>query len=88
MLDLMSPRWKELSHAYGPARDIPDLLKQLKTAPPKKDYRSEPWFSRWSALCHQGDVYTASYAAVPHIVAVGSKKPLSQRPDFLLLAAK
>jgi hypothetical protein len=34
------------------------------------DYRSEPYFSLWSALCHQGDAYTASYAAVPHLVDV------------------
>lgn len=88
MLGLRSPRWKELSHAYGSAQDIPTLLSQLKTAAPKKDYRSEPWFSLWSALCHQGDVYTASYAAVPHIVALASKRPISERADFLLIAAK
>src|SRR6266567_361398 len=88
MLDLQSPRWRELSHAYGSAQDIPGLLSQLRTAAPKKDYQSEPWFSLWSALCHQGDVYTASYAAVPHIIALGSKRPISERPDFLLITAK
>jgi hypothetical protein len=31
---------------------------------------SEPWFSLWSSLCHQGDVYDASYAAVPHLVEI------------------
>lgn len=87
MLELQSPRWKELSHAYGPAHDIPDLLEQLKTAPPKKDYRSEPWFSLWSALCHQGDVYTASYAAVPHVIGIGLGKPIKERIDFLLLCS-
>jgi hypothetical protein len=35
------------------------------------DYREDPWLSLWSALCHQGDVYTASYAAVPHIIHIG-----------------
>jgi hypothetical protein len=32
----------------------------------------------WSALCHQGDVYTASYAVVPHIVriALDAKGPI------------
>jgi hypothetical protein len=88
MLDLRSPRWKELSHAYGSAEDIPGLLSQLKTAAPKKDYRSEPWFSLWSALCHQGDVYTASYAGVPRIVAIRPKRPISERTAFLLIAAK
>jgi len=87
MLELQSPRWKELSHAYGSAQDIPGLLSQLKNAGPKKDYRSEPWFSLWSALCHQGDVYTASYAAVPHIVALASKRAISERTEFFLIAA-
>jgi hypothetical protein len=27
VLDLDSPRWSELDHAYGPATDIPDLLR-------------------------------------------------------------
>jgi len=88
MLDLQSPRWKELSQAYGSAENIPDLLAQLKTAPPKEDYRSEPWFSLWSSLCHQGDVYTASYAAVPHIVVLGSEKPISERADLILISAE
>ena len=26
----------------------------------------------WSSLCHEGDVYTASYAAVPHIVQMAN----------------
>src|SRR4051812_40379348 len=66
MLALDSPRWGELTHAYGEASDIPALLRRLKTAPPPTDYRSEPWFTLWSALCHQNDVYIASYAAIPH----------------------
>jgi hypothetical protein len=87
MLDLQSPRWKELSQAYGSAENISALLAQLKTAAPKKDYRSEPWFSLWSSLCHQDDVYTASYAAVPHFIGMVSHKPLPQRVDFLLISA-
>jgi len=86
MLDLHSPRWKQLSQAYGPAENIPALLEQLKSAPPKKNYRDEPWFTLWSSLCHQGDVYTASYAAVPHILQTASERPIEERPEFLLLA--
>ena len=83
MLDLGSPKWKNLSHAYGSADDIPELLRQLKTAPPPKNYQSEPWFSLWSSLCHQSDVYTASYAAIPHIVAIAKTKNLKERFDHL-----
>ena len=82
MLDLESPKWRNLSHAYGGASDIPQLIKQLKTAPPPRDEKSEPWFSLWSSLCHQYDVYTASYAALPHIVAISESKPVKHRLEF------
>jgi hypothetical protein len=87
MLELNSPLWKDLEHAYGSAADIPALLEQLKTASPQKKYGTEPWFSLWSALCHQYDVYSASYAALPHIIAIASSRPPRQRIDYLLLAS-
>lgn len=75
MLPLDSVRWSELSHAYGNASDIPRLLSELESLPPDIGLEPEPYFSLWSALCHQGDVYTASYAAVPHIVRVMETAP-------------
>ena len=84
MIELDDPRWPELSHAYGSAADLPELLRQLARATgPKIGYQSEPWFTLWSSLCHQGDVYDASYAALPHIVeiAVSAKEPI----DFSFL---
>jgi hypothetical protein len=66
-LPLDSPRWHELEHAYGKAADMPALLRQLASLPPAGP-DDEPWFSLWSALAHQGDVYPASFAAVPHVV--------------------
>lgn len=73
MLDLDDTGWAELHHAYGDAADIPDLLRSLAdTTGPSSDYEEEPWFSLWSSLCHQDDVYTASYAAVPHIAQIAS----------------
>jgi len=74
-LSLDSPRWHELEHAYGKAADIPALLRQLASLPPSGP-DDEPWFSLWSALAHQGDVYPASFAAVPHVV-----RALALAPD-------
>ena len=82
MLELNSPRWEELSHAYGEASNIPGLIEQLKITPPSTKFKSEPWYSIWSSLCHQNDVYTASYAAVPHIVASAATKPVRERLAF------
>lgn len=83
MLDLQNSRWTELSHAYGEASDIPALLVQLKTTPGPVEYESEPWFSLWSALCHQSDVYTASFAAIPHVVLIAKTKPLAERINYI-----
>lgn len=79
MLSLDSPRWSELRHAYGGATDIPSLLKQLAEVPSSEN-DSEPWFSIWSALAHQGDVYSASFAAVPHVIEALASAPL--KADF------
>lgn len=74
MLSLDDPRWRELRHAYGNAADVPDLLRALaRSTEPKEGSRDHLWFSLWSSLCHQGDVYTASYVAVPHIVHLASE---------------
>jgi hypothetical protein len=81
MLALNDPRWGRLQHAYGPASDVPALLKQLQSS---TGPNQGPWEGLWSNLCHQGDVYTASYAAVPHIVstAIGT----TTRVDFSFFA--
>jgi len=87
MLALSSARWPELQHAYGAAKDLPSLLAR---APSDRRPGSRPdsiWFQLWSALCHQGDVYSASYAAVPHLVAIAKLPAFQRRYDPLLLAA-
>ena len=81
MLDLSRPRWKKLEYLQQSRR-------LLKTAAPSESYQSEPWNCRWGSLCHQSDVYTASYAAVSHIIHLGLKRPVSERFDFILMSAK
>lgn len=75
MLGLDSPRWAELHTAYGAAVDVPGMLRDLEFVPNSKGYRDEPWSSIWSSLAHQGDVYSASFAAVPHVVHVLAAAP-------------
>lgn len=74
MLSLNDTRWSELELAYGNASDIPALLKQLSTLP-SANGDTDPWFSLWSALAHKGDVYSASFAAVPHVIAALATDP-------------
>jgi hypothetical protein len=85
VLSLDSDDWSQLTHAYGAANDIPDLLAKLAEYPSKDGYDSEPFFSLWSSLCHQGDTYTAAYAAVPHMLRFAEAEPERITYDFLLL---
>ncbi len=89
MLDLDSPRWRTLRHAYGAADDIPPRITQLQTvaSPKPDDWDEEPWLSLWSALCHQDDVYTASYAAVPHLVRIAASRAPHERGAFVHFVA-
>jgi len=82
MLSLKSPRWSELEHAYGHADDIPVLLERLREFPSSVG-ETEPWFTIWSALAHQGDVYSASFAAVPHVISTLATDPARADSAYL-----
>jgi hypothetical protein len=86
MVEPASRPWNEYRHAYGPATDIPDLLRQARHAPPSRRSDEEPWHSLWSALCHQYDVYSGSIAALPHLVEIARERRPVDRKDALLLA--
>lgn len=83
----MTVNWGALPHANGAAADIPPLLRAARSAPPPASYKDEPWYSLWSALCHQGDVYWASYAALPELVDVAVTRQDAGRGEAILLAA-
>lgn len=87
MISLDDSAWTELQHAYGSASDIPDLLREIQRRPGKQcKYNEDPWGTLWSSLCHQGTIYSASIAAVPHIVSVGLKASTAPIAwDFLAL---
>lgn len=82
MVDLESPRWQELLDAYGPATQVPALLGRLAGG----EKSSELEQTLYGALWHQGDVFTASYAAVPHIIRVAATMPTEERLKWLVLA--
>ena len=80
-----SIRWDELEHAYGKASDIPPLLEQLKSYPSCESYDEEPFYTLWSSLCHQGDIYSASYSAVPAIISLIEDAPNKVNYNYFLL---
>lgn len=86
-LTLDDGRWAELDNAYGSAGDVPMLLGELSQPVASWAWDEEPMYSLWSSLWHQGDVYSASYAAIPYLLdAVPINPPEGQR-SILQLAA-
>src|SRR5881396_1574136 len=85
MIPLDPAAWRQFAHAYGSAENIPALLNRLAEYPDESDYRNEPFFSLWSALCHQDHVFSASYAAVPHIVSLAECQPEKATMSYFLL---
>ncbi len=76
--------WASLRHAYGPADDIPALL---ATASEAGLNAGNVWHELWGRLCHQGTVYSASYAALPALTHVASRAPAAGYMEPLALAA-
>jgi hypothetical protein len=85
MLDLDSPEWGALAHAYGTAHDIPALLRDLCHFPPEGMQDDGTWHMLWSSLCHQSDIYPASFAAVPPLLQMAAAWPQGITTSFLLL---
>jgi hypothetical protein len=84
MLGLNSPRWATLSHAYGDASDVPRLIAKLRAASP--DDWDDVHGELMSAILHQGDVYTATYAAAPHLLEYAAELGPGRYSDDLLFS--
>ena len=84
MIELKSPRWSKLRQAYGAATDVPDLLQRLA------DGDREAIWELYATICHQGTVYSASYAAVPHLAKIASatRRPRPRAEILTLLTAE
>jgi hypothetical protein len=83
-LPLDSPQWAELSHAFGSAAETPTDLKALAQ---NEGGQEKTWSELWTTLCHQGTVYTASFAAVPHLVEMALNTPKEDRLQLIVLVA-
>lgn len=74
--------WASLRDAYGEASPVPDLLQRLST-----DDTDPVWHELWSRICHQGTVYSASFAALPRLLEWSQGIAPAQRTMVLMLAA-
>ncbi len=62
------PNWALLNDAYGTAEDVPGLLTRAEGSD-----RALEWDELWGRLCHQGTVYSASYAALPQLAVMAKR---------------
>ncbi|MFJ3891352.1 hypothetical protein [Streptomyces rubrogriseus] len=67
---LDSRPWSSLSHAYGSAEDIPDLLRALAGA--DVDAAAEALSELYGSVLHQGTVYAASAETVPVMAGIAA----------------
>lgn len=82
MLPLDSPRWSQLKHAYGNASDTPGLLLRLADEPTGPEC-GEIWSLLISSVLHQGEVYPAALAVVPHLVEIAQRVAPKAQFDFI-----
>jgi len=74
IIPLDSEQWSRLETAYGSAKDVPGYLSEIYRNPTKVcAWNEDPWYFLWSSLCHQGDIFSASIAAVPHLLSAAQR---------------
>lgn len=86
MIGLGDARWSELAQAFGSAEDVPRLLAAVMELEDERD-RAQVWFALWRMLCPPDAVYSAGYAASPHLVLASRRFGLRERAQAIQLVA-
>ncbi|MEM6295809.1 MAG: HEAT repeat domain-containing protein [Myxococcota bacterium] len=74
--------WAKLSHALGPADDVPDLVRDL--AAEDRDRRAKAQYDLYGSLWSHGTVYEATPHAVPFLIALLEHAEHVDRPWLLI----
>ncbi|MFI7616574.1 HEAT repeat domain-containing protein [Nonomuraea terrae] len=78
-------RWARMRHAYGPAADVPALLRGL--ADPDPAVRENALDGMYGAVHHQGDVYPCTVAAIPFLLRLAAGPGVPGRAEVVRLLA-
>jgi hypothetical protein len=70
--------WHALEHAYGPADDVPDVLRELLSTDP--DTRAGAQWALYGNVYHQGTVYSATPVVVPILLKLLTDSTTPDRP--------
>ena len=79
--DLDKVPWAELTHAYGSAEDVPDLLRALADPDPAR--REATIWELWGNLFHQGTRYEATSYAVPFLLELLAEPAVREKGELL-----
>ena len=71
--------WARLKHAYGPATDVPAMLRELAG----DGEASHAFDELFTSLNHQGSVYSATSAAIPFLIQILEDGRRSELVHFL-----
>ncbi|MER7108544.1 HEAT repeat domain-containing protein [Streptomyces sp. NPDC000229] len=77
--------WASLGHAYGPADDVPELLRGLASPDPAE--REVALDGMYGAVHHQGDVYDSTLACIPFLLELVATPEVQDRGCIVELLA-
>jgi hypothetical protein len=74
--------WNALSHAYGPATNVPDVLRAFAfgSNAERQKQLEEEW---WGSIIHQGTYYSATEAVVPFLIEIALAPSTQARHEIL-----
>ncbi|THA33567.1 PBS lyase [Streptomyces sp. A1277] len=75
--------WASMEHAYGPADDVPALLRGLASADPAE--REHALDGMYGSVHHQGDVYACTLACIPFLFELVVDPAVPDRGDIVEL---
>ncbi|MGW2282655.1 HEAT repeat domain-containing protein [Streptomyces sp. NPDC001770] len=81
--DLDRTDWASLGHAYGAADDVPGWLRDMVS--PDPGVRAEAFGNFYSAVLHQGSVYSSTVASVPFLFAMADDPATPDRGEVVTL---
>lgn len=73
--------WSSMTHAYGPAADVPAWLRAMGSTDPEVRTRALGDF--YSAVHHQGDVYPCTTASLPFLFAMADDPATPDRASIV-----
>jgi HEAT repeat protein len=79
--NLLRVDWGRLNHAYGRARKLPAILRNMVS--PDKEARAKGWDSFRGAVNHQGDYYDSTVAVVPFLIDAVHHPDVPERARIL-----